>query len=111
MKFLKLIITHYTNESNKASIIIDINKTEFEANFSNLNKCRNFLYTNYISNFLSGNQQNELPKQFRDNKLIDFYKDFFLNSKYLLEFIYPKIIKDHENLYHMHFVEYLHKIY
>ncbi len=109
MKFLKSIITHFFKDINK-SVTFDFNILQYEGNFTNFNKSRLFLNNNYLRDLISFSQRKLLDKKIQELKLIDFYKDFFLNSKYLLDFIYPKIIKDHEILYHSHFVEYLNKI-
>jgi len=124
MKFLKLIIEIYLQE-NHGNFHYEIKKKLFEEIFSNVQKCKEFLYNKKISNFIITKKTNSTKKfHFSSNvlghnineiflklNLIELYKTHFLNSDFLVNYIFPKIKKDHDKSYYKHFTQYLKKLH
>lgn len=123
LKFLKLILEKFIND-NKLESIYEIKKKNFEENFSNEQKCKTFLISKKIKDFLlkkkcSNSQKNNIYNNkmisfdydaLLETKLIDIYQNAFLSSSFLVKYIFPKIKKDHDHSYFMHFNKFLLKI-
>lgn len=126
LKFLKLILESFTID-NKSSSIYEIKRKTFQENFSNELKCKTLLNNKKMKDFLliknkkscnkkrSLNRKNNINKDcdcaaFLEAKLIDVYKNVFLSSSFLLKYTFPKIKKDHDQSYYLHFNKFLLKI-
>lgn len=123
LKFVKIIIEYFLIE-NKLELIYEIRKNVFEEIFCNLEKCKEFLFGKKIIDFLICKKRNFVNKKinikndkmkyktlsFIDTRIIDVYKFMFLNSGFLINYIYPKIKKDHDQSYYIHFMQFINKI-
>ena len=117
LKFLKLILENFINRNN-LRFIYEIKKTNFEIKFSNIKKCKDFFEKYKIRDYLKllGKEKKINShlinnfKTFLDLKIIDIYSNFFLSSDFLISYLFPKLMMNHDNSYYLIFCQYLQKI-
>jgi len=121
LKFLKLILEIFSLD-NKLSSIYELKKRNFEENFANELKCKTFLNSKKIRDFLLLKKSQKKKRSLKNNiiggeheafldaKLIDVYQNVFLNSSFLTKYIFPKIKQDLDQSYYVHFNKFLLKI-
>ena len=119
MKFIKLVLENFLIEKGLKNKF-ELRQKIFEEIFANVEKCKEFLNKKIILDFLIKkndiktkiwkNKKSEITNFF-DLKIIDIYKINFLDSNFMQNYVFPKIKKDHDQSYYLHFVQFLHKIY
>lgn len=123
LKFLKLILENLLVATNLSSFY-ELKKKNFEENFANELKCQMYLKNKRIRDFVTIKRFNSFKKSQNNNnkkleneyellfnsKIIEIYQDVFLNSNFLQKYTFPKIKKDHDLSYYIHFKKFLIKI-